>query len=143
MVNLELRRVVFLGLLLTFPLSLEAQNLKDISNFETEYQACLDKGIDMQGCSVSYYQKSDSLLNVVYKQLKLKLNLQEQSVLRSEQKKWLVYRDIYFKKAYLEAKKENGDSDKGHNFIMFLYDKKMNYVLNRVKELSIRLEKLR
>ena len=54
---------------LFLPLISVSQNKKDIEAYENKYQECLDKGINMLGCTQLFYKQSDSLLNVVYKKI--------------------------------------------------------------------------
>lgn len=121
--------------LITLSFNCNSQTLKTIEKIESSYQICLDKGDNMKGCSVEYYKKADSLLNVAYTRLKLKLSIEEQSKLKMEQFKWLKKRDKYFQKVYSEEKKI-GDLNEGTNdFDMVIIDKKAVFVFERVKVL--------
>jgi uncharacterized protein YecT (DUF1311 family) len=121
--------------ILTFNLYGYSQTLKKVEELENKYQKCLDKGDAMKKCSVDFYATSDSLLNVAYKNLRIKLNATEQNNLKIEQQKWLKNRDTYFKKAFIEAKNDNNGETQGEDFQMFYFDKKSTFVMNRVKEL--------
>ncbi|MCI9845618.1 lysozyme inhibitor LprI family protein [Flavobacterium pectinovorum] len=120
-------------IIITLSFNSNSQTIKTINKIESSYQNCLDKGDNMKGCSVEYYLQSDSLLNVVYKKLKLKLNSEEKSKLKKEQLEWLKKRDKYFQKVYSETKKSDfieGSDD----FDMIVLDKKAEFVFERVKE---------
>jgi uncharacterized protein YecT (DUF1311 family) len=122
-------------ILIVLSFNCNSQTLKTIEKIELSYQNCLDKGGNMKGCAVEHYKKADSLLNVVYKKLRLKLNVEEQSILKTEQLKWLKNRDKYFQKVHLETNLE-GDFNEGSNdFDMIVIDKKAQFVFARVKVL--------
>lgn len=120
-----------------------SQTLKKLEELENKYQECLDSGIGMKNCSIKFYLTSDSLLNVAYKNLKIKLNTTEQNNLKIEQQKWLKKRDAYFKKAFVEAKNENSGDTESSDFQMFYFDKKSTFVIERVKELISRKNKIK
>ena len=108
-----------------------SQSLKKIQTVETNYQNCLDDDVNMKKCSENYYFQIDSLLNEVYKNARLKINQKEKDKLKSEQLKWIKNRDLYFKKAYAEAKDEAGDLSKEDIEMVFI-DKKAECVKERV-----------
>lgn len=70
---------------------------KDIQQLDTIYQHCLNKGENMYGCTVTYYNLLDSCLNVAYKQLHNKLGKTQQLSLKQEELDWLKTRDQKFK----------------------------------------------
>ena len=109
--------------------------MKQIVKLEDDYQNCLDSGNGMKNCSINFYSTSDSILNVAYKNLKVKLNVTEQNKLKIEQRKCLKMRDDYFKKAFTESKKENSGDTESDDFQMFYFDKKSTFIINRVKVL--------
>lgn len=122
-----------------FAFHCNSQTLETVSKLKTSYQHCLDTGVGMRNCSVEYYNQSDSLLNVTYKNLKLKLSSKEQSKLKKEQLEWIKKRDLYFEKVYSDTKKEGNFSEGSLDFDMVVYDEKANYVFGRVKELIRRI----
>jgi uncharacterized protein YecT (DUF1311 family) len=63
-----------------------SQTLNEVVKIEKDYQKCLDSGNGMMFCAMDFETKSDSLLNVAYKNLKSKLNTSEQNKLKSEQR---------------------------------------------------------
>lgn len=117
----------------------QAQSLKEIEQFETSYQNCLDNGGFMKGCSIKFYSQTDSLLNVVYNNLKMKINSTAKSNLKKEQLEWLKKRDAYFIKARKETISEVGNFEDSQDFQMILIDKKSSFVMIRVKELLKRI----
>jgi uncharacterized protein YecT (DUF1311 family) len=125
--------IIIIFIILSF--NCNSQTLKTIEKIETSYQNCLDKGENMKGCSVEYYKQADSLLNVVYKKLKLKLSIEKQSSLKAEQLEWLKKRDKYFQKVYSETKKEGDFIEGSNDFDMIVIDKKAEFVFERVKVL--------
>lgn len=120
-----------------------SQTLKKVVELENKHQKCLDIGIGMKNCSINFYSTSDSLLNVAYKNLIQKLNITEQNNVKIEQRKWLIKRDEYFKKALIEAKNENSGETQSSDFTMFYFDKKSAFVIERVKELINRKNKIK
>lgn len=132
-----LKSILLFFILLSF--NCNAQTLKTVSKLETTHQDCLDTGVAMRICSLNYYNQSDSLLNVVYKKLRLKLSTNEQSKLKKEQLEWLKKRDQYFKKAYSDTKKDGYFEEGSRDFDMVVYDLKADYVFVRVKELIKRI----
>jgi uncharacterized protein YecT (DUF1311 family) len=130
------KRLIIL-VLMFISFSSSAQNVKTIDRFEDSYQACLDKGINMLSCSVIYYKQMDSMLNVAYKRLKVKLNPLEFSKLKTDQLKWLSCRDKYFGSIVLTSDEESlGKEDQQ----MIIEDKKAKFVKDRVIKLIKKLE---
>lgn len=126
-------------LVILFSFQSNAQTMEIVSKLKSSYQHCLDGGNGMKNCSLDYYEKSDSLLNVMYNNLKLKLSSKEQSKLKKEQVEWVKKRNAYFEKLYSDTKKEGNFSEGSSDFDMVVFDEKGNYVLARVKELIKRM----
>jgi uncharacterized protein YecT (DUF1311 family) len=116
-----------------------SQTLKTVAKLETAHQKCLDTGIGMRNCSYKYLNQSDSLLNVAYKNLRLKLTSEEKEKLKKEQLIWLKKRDQYFKKAYSDTKRKGYFEEGSLDFDMVVFDLQADYVFVRVKELIKRL----
>lgn len=96
-----MKNIVFLFLFTTV---LTAQNFKnDLEILKSKNQKCLDGGKFMYECSVKYNVKIDSLLNVVYKNVKSKLKVEDQNKLIVSQLDWLKTRDLKFKQIDSEA----------------------------------------
>lgn len=107
-------------------------------SLEEQYHACLDKGRAMLTCAQTYYKKTDSLLNLVYRSLSLRCNDRQKALLRLDQLAWLKQRDAYFKGTFKEFEKENpGKSPYGTAFgaqddAMFMFDKNAAFVKERI-----------
>lgn len=115
-----------------------AQTAKTINKIKKDYQNCLDKGDNMKKCSYGYLHKSDSLLNVVYNKVKLKLNSTQKAKLKKEQLAWLKKRDAYFDKVIKSTL--NGEEGLiGDDLRMVIADKEADFVFDRVEELIRRL----
>lgn len=112
-----------------------SQTLETVYKMKSSYQNCLNKGGDMRNCAVVYYNQSDSLLNVVYKNLKTKISSKEQSKLKKEQLEWLKKRNQYFDKVYSDTKKEGNFREGSSDFDMIILDQEAAFVFGRVKEL--------
>ena len=126
---MKAKRFIFIFLLIGF--SSFSQSIKKIEKLSVNYQNCLDNGINMLGCSNNYYIEIDNLLNEVYKKIKLKMSSLEKEKLKKEQINWLIKRDLYFKKAYSEAKVE-AEGLSNNDLQMIYIDKKAEYVKSRI-----------
>lgn len=133
-----IQRSVFLFLILA-AFQCNAQKIETVNKFKASYQHCLNSGSGMKNCAIEYYNQSDSLLNVAYRNLKLKLSSKEQSRLKKEQLDWIKKRDLYFENVYSDTKKEGHFIEGSSDFDMVVFDEKANYVFTRVKELIKRL----
>jgi uncharacterized protein YecT (DUF1311 family) len=112
-----------------------SQTLETVYKMKSDYQKCLNKGQNMRNCALEYYNQSDSLLNVSYKNLKSKISSKEQSKLKKEQLEWLKKRDQFFQKVYSDTKKEGNFIEGTQDFEMIIYDEQAKFVFGRVKEL--------
>lgn len=133
-----MKNVLFLFSIL-FSLYCNSQSLEVVNKMKADYQRCLNSGNGMKNCSVTYYNQSDSLLNVSYKNLKVKLSSKEQAKLKKEQLEWIKKRDLYFSNVYQNTKKEGHFSEGSSDFEMVIFDEEANYVFTRVKELIRRM----
>jgi len=124
---------------ITLSFTCNSQTLKTIEKIETAHQECLDSGENMNGCSEEYFAKADELLNTIYKKLKQKLSANEQSILKSEQLKWIKKRDKYFQKVYLDTKREGEFGEGSSGFNMIVTDLQAKFVMDRVKTLMKKL----
>lgn len=124
-----------LVLLVFISLKSNSQTLETIYKLKSKYQKCLDKGNNMRNCALEYYNQSDSLLNVSYKNLKTKMSSKEQSKLKKEQLAWLKKRDQFFQKVYADTIKEGNFIEGTQDFDMIIYDEQAKFVFGRVKEL--------
>ncbi|KAA9333554.1 lysozyme inhibitor LprI family protein [Adhaeribacter soli] len=106
----------------------KGQNLSVLNNLDEKYQKCLDAENKMLLCSQQYYLRIDSLLNVVYRNYRVTLTDKQKQNLKSEQLKWLSYRDNYFKKVENELKSERA----GRDAQMIAIDDKAQFVRERV-----------
>lgn len=122
-----------------FAFNCKAQTMETVSKLKASYQKCVDSGSGMKNCAIEYYNESDSLMNVAYKNLKLKLSSKEQSKLKKEQLDWIKKRDLYFEKVYSDTKKEGHFVEGSSDFDMVVFDEKANYIFARVKELIKKL----
>jgi len=132
---------ILLSSILVFCLSVNfayCQNKQTIDSIQKSYQSCLDNGQFMSGCSKSHYQQMDSLLNVVYSKLRLKIDSVAKIQLKKEQKEWLLKRDNYFKENQKQISVTAAQDD-----LMEMYDKDADFVKERVLHLIERYEKLK
>lgn len=104
-----------------------SQTLKELRELEVKNQLCLDKGIDMIGCQISYHQQLDSILNLVYKKLRKSLSVDEKAALKTKQLKWLQERDTYFRK--LEHDRDKYEIEIGR---LAMYLSMNNYIEDRI-----------
>jgi uncharacterized protein YecT (DUF1311 family) len=125
---------------LIFSFCLNAQTFDEVKACKLKYQNCLDSGLDMKICAITFYNEADVLLNLSYKKLKLQLNISQKRKLLNEQRNWLKNRDKYFEEAFEEAKNDNGGSTLSDDFKMMYFDKKAEFVIERVKELLSKIK---
>ena len=117
-------------LMLFFVLKSFSQDFKQsLKQLEIENINCLDKGKFMYDCSLKYYNKTDSLLNVVYRFIRKDLTDVEKGNLKSEQLKWLKVRDFKFSKIDSEQKED------GLDHLMIASQKKSEIVNERINYL--------
>jgi uncharacterized protein YecT (DUF1311 family) len=103
--------------------------LQYIKQLDSVEQSCLDKGTDMSGCTITYYNQMDSMLNVSYKSLREKLDNNSKTALKKEQHRWLLKRDKKFKA--IDKDTSNGDV-RGADAEMIATDKKAAIIKERV-----------
>ena len=115
-----------------------AQITSDINKIKEDYQNCLDHADLMVGCSYDYYNKADSLLNVVYYKIRIKLNPTQKNTFKKEQMQWLKKRDSYFKKVRRTETNSN-EGFLGNDLKMIIADKQAEFVFERIEELLKRL----
>ena len=125
---------------LIFSFCLNAQTYDEVKACELKYQNCLDSGLDMKACAITFYNEADVLLNLSYKKLKLQLKTSQKRKLLNEQRNWLKKRDKHFEEAFEEAKNDNGGSTLSDDFKMMYFDKKAEFVIERVKELISKIK---
>ena len=114
-----------------------AQTAASIKEIKDNYQTCLNQADFMLGCSYDYYNKADSLLNVVYNKVRIRLKPDQREQFRKEQLKWLKKRDARFKKIRKRNLGEGGlvrDDQK-----MMVADEQAEFIFQRVEELMKRL----
>lgn len=125
-------RLIIITILLAFNSS--AQNsTKDLNTLKIQNQKCLDRGEDMLGCSRKYFIQMDSLLNVVYKNCRSKMNLNAQQELKSKQLLWLKNRDIKFKK----IDSEDIGHGNGLDDLLVKTQKKADFISERISFLIV------
>lgn len=97
----------------------------------------------MKGCAEDYYTLADKHLNSVYNKLMKRLNEKEKQQLKSEQHKWLKTRNTAFEKIQREANELFGCGYVCDDYKMTVASEEADFVLQRVKVLIKRLEKLK
>jgi uncharacterized protein YecT (DUF1311 family) len=114
-------------------INLSAQSVETVDMLQQRYQKCLDSGQAMRNCALVFYNQMDSLLNVVYNQLRSNSDSLQKINLKDDQKDWLISRDNYFKKgkAGLKGKAKTLSQDAE----MMMHDKNALFVKSRVLEL--------
>jgi len=113
-----------------------SQSINTMDSLENSYQSCLDRGQHMLNCSKVYYQQMDSMLNMVYKDLRKKMTPADASQLKNSQIQWLKQRDKYFGNIVLEPEEKSLGKDDQE---MVILDKKSEFVRDRVLELMKKL----
>ena len=75
-----------------------SQSLKDVERVEINAQNCADTTNDVIACEKLHYKQMDSMLNLVYKKLKIINKEEDFKKIKSDQIQWLSLRDKEFKK---------------------------------------------
>jgi len=109
---------------------------KTIDSLRKVEQACLDSGMNMPYCSYAYMQQIDSLLNLVYKKLLLKLDPAAQKELKADELNWIKEKDLYFKEVDKEFEDSVKSGEWGRDMRMIVYDNKSDFIEKRVLLLS-------
>ena len=135
---INLFKFVYIGIVVLCFGFCQSQTITTLNKIKRDHQNCLDKGGYMLGCSLDYYKKTDSLLNVVYTKIRLKLNPTKRVKFKNEQLGWLKKRDLYFRKVEKNTKNEVGEII-GNDLRMIITDKEADFVFYRVEELVKRL----
>jgi uncharacterized protein YecT (DUF1311 family) len=132
-----MKKHIFLFLFSCLNFVVFSQTAKTVNDLKTQYQNCLDKGEFMLGCSQTFYTQIDSLLNVAYTKRQAILNDAQKEKLRTEQRNWLVKRDIYFKKTLQEFKTKNPNTSfsQAQDDALLMHDQNAEFVMLRVQEL--------
>ena len=107
-----------------------------IKKLETEHQKCLDKGESMLNCTLVFYNLMDDLLNVTYKEIRLKLNKTDQQKLKELQLSWLKKRDAYFKQVEKKTTKLLEGDNSSQDFRMICTNSNAVFVKDRIIELE-------
>lgn len=127
------KRIIFSFVVTFCCLTGFAQTRETINELEQRYQTCLDKGDYMLGCSQTFYNQMDSLLNVRYKKLRSLCDDKQKKLLKNEQLEWLSKRDKQFIINKKQVSKEGYGG--GRDEEMSLIDRNTDYVKQRVIEL--------
>ena len=135
-------KILFALLLLCCSSKNFSQTVSTVDYLSKQYQDCLDRGKYMLGCSKQFYFQMDSLLNVVYTNLRSTLTKEQQLVITRAQQQWLTQRDAHFKQTLAKFKKANpghspyGSAIGAQDDAMFMYDENAEFVKKRVLSLG-------
>ena len=77
-----------------------------LEHIDSLHQTCLDSGANMWNCANDFNNQMDSLLNVVYRNVKSKLTPEQFQTLKQEQLKWIRKRDDVYSKTNNENTKD-------------------------------------
>ncbi|MFT6204389.1 MAG: hypothetical protein ACI9V1_003303 [Spirosomataceae bacterium] len=136
-----MRTIVFLSLLVSvasFGQKHARVTSTDLKFTDSNFQNCLDKGENMMGCTSSYYDQIDKLLNLSYFSLYDALPQGKRTVLKSEQRAWLAYRDSFFE----YNSRGFNEIEEGREGKMFILEANAVFVKSRVKLLISRMDSL-
>lgn len=112
-----------------------------IEQLSIKHQACLDSGVDMMGCSKTFYFEMDSMLNVVYNEYKMTLKPNERKALQTEQTEWLKKRDTFIDRENKAFQEKLETDEWGPDMYMIVYDNDAEFVKKRTIELIKRMKK--
>ncbi len=123
---------IFMLVSCAFSFSAKSQTKVVLDTLDNRHQQCLDSGYHMLDCSSHFYDEMDSMLNVVYKGIRSKLDNAGKEQLKSKQQAWLKQRDKHFHVLYSEAQASGVTGSDVH---MVYFNKAAYYVRKRVEEL--------
>jgi hypothetical protein len=127
-----LHRVLLFGMLSTLVIfSGKTQTMVDLEEINRNYQTCLNKGDFMLDCTISYYTKMDSMLNLAQKGFDAK----GQPSWKNGQQEWLERRDAYFLEVDKEYATQEKDGFSGNDNRMIAIYKKSRFLRERVEYL--------
>ncbi|MDE1191139.1 MAG: hypothetical protein PW786_03245 [Arachidicoccus sp.] len=86
--------------------NLKAQLHKTIDSLQAIEQNCLDSGMHMENCSCEFSHEMDSILNIVYSNVRTNLNTQQKEAFKQEELIWLKKREINHEESRKESIKE-------------------------------------
>ena len=108
--------------------------IQQLDQMDSSCQHCIDEGFNFVDCSNKLYIQVDSVLNVVYKLMKSKMDASTFMQLKQEQLKWLKKRDQFFKEVNQDYRQNDkyDQVDKEANRAVAI-SRKTEYVENRIK----------
>lgn len=124
--------IISFSLIICSANKVDSQIKSTMHKIDSNYQSCLDSGINMYGCTTSYFHDMDSMLNVVYKRIRLKLSQADKDTLTKKQLIWLKKRDREYKIIDAEP---NDDGLSPIDNLMVKVDKKAQFINDRIYEL--------
>ncbi len=128
-------------------ISSHAQKQEVVDALEVNYQSCLLHSNEKISCAEKFFFQMDSMLTKVYNKLRAALNETEKQKLTSEQKKWLIEKDAFFKqtKEKMENRKPGQPANEpvivSDTAVTEMYDENARFVKERLFELMKRLNK--
>jgi hypothetical protein len=63
-------KIILITFLSLFTVNCFSQSIDDLNKINSKAQICADTAIDVVGCELLHYKKTDSLLNLAYNKLK-------------------------------------------------------------------------
>jgi uncharacterized protein YecT (DUF1311 family) len=108
--------------------------IQQLDRMDTTSQHCFDEGLNFVDCSNTLYKQVDSILNVVYKLMKSKMDAATFIQLKEEQLNWLKKRDQFFKEVNQDYKQRDKyfQEDEESNRAVAI-SRKAEYVEKRIK----------
>ncbi|WP_298737186.1 lysozyme inhibitor LprI family protein [uncultured Chitinophaga sp.] len=106
-----------------------------VDSLEMNYQLCLAQSRYTYGCALEYYQKMDSMLDIVYRQLYASLDTTRRRNLKVDQSGWLERKASYFKLLDTRVEKFRTKTLAGLDDQAISTDQKAAYIKERVTAL--------
>ncbi|HTA27098.1 MAG TPA: lysozyme inhibitor LprI family protein [Bacteroidia bacterium] len=129
----KLKRLLFFIVLVSGYSSI-AQPSAALQKFDSMHQACMYKTNNALICSERYAKQMDSMLQVVYKMARVRLDTTVRKNLNAEQAKWIQERD-----SYLTIQTHNDEDLDENSRKVDMTEKRANYDRRRLAQLLKRL----
>jgi hypothetical protein len=116
-------------------ISVYAQADKSIDEMEAAHKACLSVKPDSSGCSRLFLIQMDSMLNIVFNQVKELTFSDEKVALMKDQISWNLRRDAYFKKQDINFSYQLAEGTWKKDMIRVVYENKADFLVKRIRQL--------
>jgi uncharacterized protein YecT (DUF1311 family) len=129
--------------LLTWLSFVSAQERDSLNKIIAEYKKCSQQPVNQYGCSLTYLNGIDKLLDVIYRNLCDRLDTAGCNALKKEQVAWFNKRGVYYQNLDGVMDKKSKTVGAGMNDAVENANKKAAFEKDRLEVLLSRLDYLR